>query len=96
MAEIDKLTQFKAGTGWVELEIVAEPVLILTLRGYAPVLHVKQMHNGLEYLLYISAKSLSDPLENCRKLNGNLFSGISFKIRKESNEKTAKYQFEAL
>ena len=94
MTEIEQLAQFKAGTGWVELEVIAEPTLILTVRGYAPVLRVKQTHNGLEYLLYISAKSLAAPLEACRKSNNNLFAGITFRLKKESKERSAKYEFE--
>lgn len=86
----------KVGTGWIELETIAEPDVILTIRGYAPVLRVRQLNPALDYLLYISAKSIAEPLEELRKDNGNLFVGVRFRIRKASMDRTSKYELEAL
>ena len=50
--------QLKVSTGWIELEIISEPDVLLTFKGYAPILRCpRQLNNDLEYILYISAKS---------------------------------------
>ena len=33
----------KVGTGWIELEIISEPDVVLTFKGYAPILQVKKL-----------------------------------------------------
>ena len=78
----------------IDLQVVEEPILILTVRGYAPVVRVQQKNNGLEYMLYISARSIAEPLEALRQSNGNIFSGVNFRIKKESKERNAKYVLE--
>jgi hypothetical protein len=80
------------GTGWIPLEATDEPTVVLTFKGYAPVLPVKNRRNGLVYILYISAKSLAEPLEKFRASNGGLFKGLTFEIRKESEDRFAKYE----
>lgn len=86
----------KVGVGWIELEIISEPNVVLTFKGYAPILHVQKIKTGVEYLLYISAKSLSEPLEELREKNSGLFKGIKLRIRKESGAPMAKYEIEEL
>lgn len=88
----ESVPPLKVGTGWIELEIVSEPDVVLTFKGYAPILRVRNSRTGLEYLLYISAKSLAEPLEVLRKKNAGIFMGIRFRIRKESMEQMAKYE----
>ena len=92
----ETVPSLKVGTGWIELEIVSEPDVVLTFKGYTPVLRIQKSKTGVEYLLYISAKSLAEPLEELKKNNGGVFKGIQLRIRKESMEKTSKYEVEAV
>lgn len=89
---MDSETPLKIGTGWVEICVESEPDVQLTFRGYAPILHVCQTYNNLRYILYISAKSLAEPLEGLRKENGNRFTGLRFELRKSTSERTATYE----
>ena len=86
----------KVSTGWIELEIISEPDVNLTYKGYAPILRVRKLRTNVEFILYISAKSLAEPLEKLREGNDYLFNGIKFKVRKESNAPMAKYEVEEL
>ena len=86
----------KIGTGWIELEIISEPDVILTVRGYAPILRIRKSKTDVEYFLYVSAKSMAEPLEELRKNNGGIFSGIRLRIRKESMDRMSKYKIEAM
>ena len=92
----ESVPSLKVGTGWIELEIVSEPDVVLSYRGYAPTLRVRNSRTSLEYLLYISARSLAEPLETLRKNNTGIFKGIRFRIRKESMEQMAKYEIEVV
>ena len=92
----EKPPVLKAGTGWIELEVVSEADAFLTVRGYAPVLYVRKVRTGVSYQLYISAKSLADPLEALRGDNGGVFSGIRLRIRKASTDRMSKYEVEAI
>lgn len=92
----ETLLTLKVGIGWIELEIISEPDVVLTFRGYAPILRVRKISNDLEYMLYISAKSLGEPLEMLRKNNAGTFKGIQFRIRKESMDQMAKFEIEAI
>jgi hypothetical protein len=90
------LPALKVGTGWIEVEIISEPNVILTFKGYAPILRVRKLSNDLEYTLYISAKSLSEPLEELRKNNLGIFKGIQLRIRKESMNPMSKFETEVI
>lgn len=92
----EDLPSLKVSTGWIELEIVSDPDVVLTFKGYAPILRVRNSRTGLEYILYISAKSLAEPLEELRKNNDGVFRGIHLRIRKESMEKISKYVIEVM
>ena len=92
----ETLPSLNVGTGWIELEIVSEPDVVLGFRGYAPILRVRKSRTGVEYMLYISAKSLAEPLEELRKNNVGTFKGTRFRIRKESMEKMSKYEIEVV
>ena len=92
----EPLPSLKVSTGWIELEIISEPNVVLTFKGYAPILRVRKSRTGVEYILYISAKSLAEPLEELRKNNGGIFKGIQLRIRKESMEKMSKYEIEVM
>lgn len=82
----------KVGTEWIELEIISDADVILTTFGYTPFLRVQEIRTGTEYQLYISAKSLAEPLEKLRKDNSNTFEGIQLRIRKESADRKARYE----
>lgn len=87
--------QLRVGTDWIAI-IVTGPVDVnATLNGYAPVLPVRKTTTGQDYILYISAKSLTEQLEPLRKNNGDQFTGLKFSIRKESEDKMAKYELKA-
>lgn len=92
----ETLPSLKVSTGWIDLEIVSEPDVVLTFKGYAPILRVRKARTGVEFILYISAKSLAEPLEEFRKNNDGIFKGIQLRIRKESMERTSKYEIEVM
>jgi hypothetical protein len=71
--------------------VLDEPTVKMTFRGYAPVLPIKVMETDLNYLLYISAKSLSIELDVLRDLNGGAFTSLQFALRKQSKEQTSPY-----
>ena len=95
MTSKEQLPSLKLGTGWVRLLVEAEPEVVLTIKGYAPVIRVRALKTNLEYLLYISARSLAEPLERLRRGNGNKFTGLSFDLRKASLERMALYELRA-
>ena len=86
----------KVSTGWIELEIISEPDVILTYRGYAPILQVRKISNDLEYIFYISAASLGPTLEGLRQNNADSFIGIQFRVRKKEATPMAPYEIEAI
>ena len=88
--------QLKVSTGWIELEITSEPDVLLTFKGYAPILQVRQLNNNLEYFLYISAKSLGEPLEKLRENNAGVFKGIQLRVRKKDSTPMAPYEIEEI
>ena len=92
----ESLPALKVSTGWIELEIISDPDVVLTFKGYAPILRVRKLSNNLEYMLYISAKSLGEPLEMLRKNNEGIFKGVQFRIRKESVDQMAKFEIEVM
>ena len=85
----------KFGTIWTNLEIISEPNVILTFRGYAPVVLVRIEKSGITKVMYLSAKSLASKLEELRANNDGKFQGLRLKIRKEDDEKLAKYLVES-
>ena len=82
----------KVGTDWADAEILTEPYVVMTMRGYAPVVDVKSGTDKL--LLYISAKSLSLALEPLVQANGGKFTGLKLRLKKESDDKMAGYVVE--
>ncbi len=78
----------------VDLEVVSEPYVRMTFRGYAPVVDVAV--NGATQMLYISSKSISVALEPLVKENGDKFAGLKLRVKKESEEKMAPYVVEKL
>ena len=88
----DELDQLKIGEGWIQLRVHGEPYVVSTFRGYAPVLEVENLRSRTRHYLFMSAKSLMEGLEPLRSTNHGSFAGLEFRIRKESDDKFAKYE----
>ena len=82
----------KVGPDWVEILVIGPVDVVRTFRGYAPILPIRDIQTGLEYILYISAKSLMEPLEPLRAGNSGQFDGLRFEVRKQSTDKMAPYE----
>jgi len=79
------------GVDEVVVEIVSEPFVVNTFRGFAPVVDVKvEGEEGIKSM-YISAKSLADSLTLMVDENGGKFTGLKLKIKKESSDNRAPY-----
>ena len=91
--EIETLPALHVGTGWIDVEVIGEPTVKITFRGYAPIMPVRVSQTGLDYILYISSKSIGEELQPLRERNGE-FRRLKFRIRKESEDKFAKYLVE--
>lgn len=72
------------------LLIKSEPEVLPTRRGYQPVMVVEEVHEGKEYLLFISAVSITDPLEEIRKDRGQLV-GSQILVKKLSEDPRSQY-----
>ena len=88
----DKLPQLKVSTGWIDVSVIDEPTVLMTFRGYAPVLPVRVEKTGLEYFLFISAKSIGEALDPLRESNGGRFIGLEFSIRKAGTDQFSRYE----
>lgn len=91
MSENEKLEYLVISTEAVVVSIVSEPRVVMTYRGYAPVVEVCVDADAVHKLMYINSKSISTILEGLKNENGGKFNGIKIRIRKESNDKFAKY-----
>lgn len=78
------------------LQVISEPYVIYTRRGYQPALDVYERKTRKQYVLYIAARSLTEKLEILRRENAGRFNGLEFWIRKESYEKTSPYIVEEI
>jgi hypothetical protein len=94
MTDQERKPTLKVGVEPVSIEITSEPHVINTVRGYAPVVDVKAP--GGDFILYISSKSMSDGLEPLVKAGGGTFKGLKVKVKKESDDKMARYIVEKL
>jgi hypothetical protein len=91
MADNEKMEYLMISTEAVVVSIISEPRVVMTYRGYAPVVEVKVEGEESQKLMYINSKSISTTLESLKNENHGKFSGIKIRIRKESNDKFAKY-----
>ena len=90
----DELLQFRVNPSWRQIEIISEPYVILNSFGYIPAVEVKVENKNINQFMYINTKTLAEPLDKLRIQNNNNFIGIKLKIRKASEERTAKYEIE--
>ncbi len=88
----ERKPNLKVGAEWVSVEILSEPYVVMTLRGYAPVVDVEAP--GGRHILYISSRSISEGLEPLVQANGGRFSGLRLRLRKESDDRMAPYVVE--
>ena len=79
------------GVDEVVVEIVSEPFVVNTFRGFAPVVEVKEEGEEEIKSMYISAKSLADSLTPMVDENGSKFTGLKLKIKRESTDNRAPY-----
>ena len=80
-----------------QIVFTSEPYVIYSeYLAYQPVINAKVDFEEIEYLIYLSAKSLSRQLEPIVKKNGNKFTGIELIIFKESDDRRSKYIVEEL
>lgn len=84
--------RFRTGTTFATLEVVSEPYLVLTFRGYTGAVEVLELATGSRYELLIGGiKSLAESLEPLRASNNGTFKGLRFKIKKESEDRFSPY-----
>ena len=88
---MDKLPVLRVGTDPVRIKVESEADVIMTFRGYAPILNVTVLDTDEKHILYISARSLSQELEKRREKNDGKFSGLKLSVKKESEARTAQY-----
>lgn len=84
----------KVTTKAVTVTVEGEPIALYTFRGYAAAINVKVDGETAVKAMFISAKTLSDELVKLVEANGGKFAGIRFTVRKESEDKMAKYLVE--
>ena len=92
--EQEKREFIRFGVEELEVEIVSEPFVVNTFRGFAPVVDVKVEGEEGTKSMYISAKSLADALTPMVDENGGKFTGLKLKIKKESTDNRAPYVVE--
>jgi hypothetical protein len=89
MADQERKPNLKVGVEWIPVEIVSEPYVVMTIRGFAPVVDVKTAQG--EFILYVSSKSMSDGLVPLLEKTDGKFNGLKLRLKKESDDKMAKY-----
>ena len=88
--------RFRALTTWTTLEVVSEPYIVMTFRGYTAALETLDVETNESYELLIGGiKSLAEGIEPIREANGGLFSGLRIKIKKESADRSSLYVVES-
>jgi hypothetical protein len=92
--DISEYAPLRVTTAWLDIEVISEPQVQLTYRGYVPALVVTIQGKKIPRSLFIAAKSIAQPLEEMRQDNNGLFKGLKFKLRKSGPEQTAGYEFQ--
>jgi hypothetical protein len=88
----NRLPRLSIGTDWTPLELLTEPFVTVTFRGYTVAIDVRVIATQLEYTFLLGAKSLSEPLENLRVSSDGLLAGKKVAVRKSGEERTASYE----
>jgi hypothetical protein len=92
MVDQERKPNLKVGVEWIPVEITSEPYVVMTVRGFAPVVDIKAPTG--EFILYISSKSMSDGLVPLLEVSGGAFKGLKLRVKKESEDKMARYVVE--
>ena len=92
MAERERYPNLKAGVDWIAVEILSEPYVVMSIRGYAPVVDVQGPEG--KQMLFISSKSISQGLDPLVQANGGKFQGLKLRLRKETEDRMAPYVVE--
>jgi hypothetical protein len=74
--------------------VESDLMVVFTKRGYVPALHVREARSKREFILYLSAFSLSKAVEVLRLGNNGMFIGLEFWIRKATDDRMAPYVVE--
>lgn len=85
----ERKPNLKVGVNWITADVVSEPFVVMSIRGYAPVVNVKVPEG--DFILYISSKSISEGLDPLVQANGGKFAGLKLRLRKETEDKMAPY-----
>jgi hypothetical protein len=85
----ERKPNLKVGVNWVAADVVSEPFVVMSIRGYAPVVDVKTPEG--DFILYISSKSISEGLDPLVQANGAKFAGLKLRLRKETEDRMAPY-----
>ena len=88
----ERKPNLKVGVEWVTADVLSEPFVVMSIRGYAPVVDVKTPEG--DFILYISSKSISEGLDPLVQANGGKFAGLKLKLRKETDDRMAPYMVE--
>jgi hypothetical protein len=92
MAEKERYPNLKVSTDWIAVEVVSEPYVVMSIRGYAPVVDVQSPEG--KQILFISSKSISLGLDPLVQANGGKFQGLRLRLRKETADRMAPYVVE--
>lgn len=94
----DESTSFERPTERIRIDVeprlllvTSEPYAVLTKLGYQVAVAVFEKKKRRSYELLIGSKSLSLALSNLVEENNNRFLGLEFWVRKEGEQKMAKY-----
>ena len=79
---LENLSMLKVDAEPQLIQILSEPCLLVTTRGYQPVVRVMVCKRKQEYMMYISAVSLAQQIERLRLENNGQFTGLQFWIKK--------------
>ena len=87
--------RFLTSTNWTDLEVICEPYIVITFRGYTAAVEVLETETNKRNELFIGGiKSLAEGIEPIRQNNGGLFTGRRFKIKKADAARNSPYVIE--
>ena len=86
----------RVGTQWLQFQVASEPYTVLTGRGYAPVIDVRNLDTLEVCQLFVGARSLSNGLEQLRSQAAVTICGTNIALRKSSEDQYAQYEVKVL
>jgi hypothetical protein len=88
------MDQLKVDTEPKKLLVTGEAYVRFTRFGYQPALDVREKKSKRQYYMFVSARSLANPLEQLRSENNGQFTGLEFWVWKKSGDRKAPYVVE--